>query len=370
MKKIDRYILRQFALTVVFSLAAFTAIFLVIDLMENLDEFLDTPATSARLGGKATVGVILSYYGYFIPEIIKLMLPVSVLLSALFTTGRLSTYNELTALKSGGMSLLRYMAPFLVVSLLLSVFAIWFNGWVVPATNQKKFQISRAYFGKYIEHASKSNIFMQESRTRILAIDVYDDIQNTAYKVSIQEFDPADISVITARYDARAMLWNDTTRTWTLQGGMKRTFSAGVERVEPIADMPLAGVNFSPEDIRKKQQKPDEMTYTELGDFIEAQKRAGQDVSRWLVDYYAKIAFPFANLIVVIFGIPFSAARRRSGLGVEFGIAVAVCFLYMIFLKVSQAFGYNGDLDPLLTAWLANILFFTAGCATIAVARR
>jgi lipopolysaccharide export system permease protein len=37
----------------------------------------------------------------------------------------------------------------------------------------------------------------------------------------------------------------------------------------------------------------------------------------------------------------------------------------MIFLKISQAFGYNGDLDPLLTAWLANIIFLGAGLANL-----
>jgi lipopolysaccharide export system permease protein len=70
----------------------------------------------------------------------------------------------------------------------------------------------------------------------------------------------------------------------------------------------------------------------------------------------------------VIFGIPFAAVRRRSGVGVEFGIALAICFLYMIFLKVSQAFGYNGDMDPMLTAWLANILFLAGGAITLRLA--
>ena len=103
------------------------------------------------------------------------------------------------------------------------------------------------------------------------------------------------------------------------------------------------------------------MDYNDLKQFIMNQQRGGQEVARWLVDFYGKIAFPFASVIVVIFGIPFSSVKRRSGLGVEFGIALAVCFIYMIFLKVSQAFGYNGDLDPLLTAWLANIIFLAAG---------
>jgi len=360
-KKFDRYALRQFVVTALFSLAAFVAIFLVIDLMENLDDFLDRSAPS---------GIIFMYYVYFMPEIIKLMLPVSVLLSALFTTGRLSTYNELTALKSGGVSLYRFMAPFVIFAMLVSGFAIYFNGWVVPYTNQKKFQIARVYFHKYIGNAPSANIFIQESRTRILSIGIFDESRGSALRVSVQEFDPADVSVMTARYDAFEMTWDPERGDWTLLKGTARSFSADGEVETTFERKRLPAMNFSPDDIRKKQQKPDEMNYTELGEFIDGQKRAGQDVSRWLVDYYGKLAFPFANLIVVIFGIPFSAIKRRSGLGVEFGIALAICFLYMIFLKVSQAFGYNGDMDPLLTAWLANLIFLAGGAATLALVPR
>ena len=98
MRTIDRYAVRQFVLTALFALLAFIVIFVVIDMMENLDDFLDR---------RATLGIIAMYYIYFIPEIVKLMIPVAMLLSALFTTGRFSTYNELTALKSSGVSLYR-----------------------------------------------------------------------------------------------------------------------------------------------------------------------------------------------------------------------------------------------------------------------
>src|SRR5258707_9387917 len=108
MRRIDRYVLKQFILTSLFALAAFMVIFVVVDMMENLDDFLDH---------NAGPGIIATYYLYFLPEIIKLMIPVAMLLSALFTTGRLSTFNELSALKSGGMSLYRFMAPILIFSL-------------------------------------------------------------------------------------------------------------------------------------------------------------------------------------------------------------------------------------------------------------
>jgi len=51
---------------------------------------------------------------------------------------------------------------------------------------------------------------------------------------------------------------------------------------------------------------------------------------------------PFATFIVVLFGVPFASIRRRGGIGVQLGISLLVCFIYLIFMKVSEVFGYNG----------------------------
>jgi lipopolysaccharide export system permease protein len=88
-------------------------------------------------------------------------------------------------------------------------------------------------------------------------------------------------------------------------------------------------------------------------------------VARWEVDFYSKISFPFASVIVVLFGVPFSSIRRRGGAGVQLGISLLICFIYLIFMKVSQVFGYNGDINPLLTAWSANILFLAAAAVVM-----
>lgn len=352
MNIVDRYILKQFINTAVFALIAFVIVFVVVDLMENLDDFLDR---------NASIDIIALYYFYYIPEIIKLMIPVAMLLSALFTTGRLSTFNELTALKSSGLSLYRFMVPLIVLSILITIVSVYFNGWIVPYANKKKLDMGRFYFQKNIEYVSRNNILIQDSKTRILSIGLFDDSRNVCHNVSINDFDINDPTHLVARYDSKEMRWNSTLRSWALVDGVERRFGETGEKVKQFTVFQIGGLNFFPEDIRKKQEKPDEMNYPDLKQFIKNQQRGGHDVSRWLIDLYSKIAFPFAGFIVVLFGVPFSSVKRRSGLGVEFGIAIAVCFLYMIFLKVSQAFGYNGDLNPLLTAWLANIIFFVVG---------
>lgn len=315
MKTLDRYVLRQFIVTSLFVLFAIIVIFIVIDMMENLDDFLDR---------QAGVEIVARYYLYFTPEIIKLMIPVAMLLSAMFTTGRMSTFNELTALKSNGVSLYRFMAPLLILALIVSSGAIYFNGWIVPSANKKKFDLERQYLQKNLSYAAKDNIFIQDSQTRILSIGFFDDNRNVATHVSIQDFSDTNLTVMAGRFDAAQMQWDKKTGGWILNNGSHRIFFEGKEKLEFFSTYNIGKLNFEPDDIRKKQEKPDEMSYPDLKQFIENQQRAGQDVTHWLVDFYGKISFPFAGVIVVLFGAPFSSFKRRGGLGVEFGIAVGI----------------------------------------------
>lgn len=357
MNLLDRSIVRQFLGTFAFALLAIIVIFVVIDAMENLDDFIDRDTAAP---------VILRYYLFFMPEIIKLVTPVAMLLASLFVTARMSTQNELTAMKTAGVSLARLMAPFIALALLVSAFSVWFNGWIVPHANRLKFAIEREYLQKNLAAGVGSNIYFQDSPVRILGIGAYDPTRTLATRVTIQDFAEGDLTVLRARIDALSMQWDSTARRWVLMNGTRRSFDGGVERMEPFGVLTADRLRVDAEELRKKQEKPDEMEYLTLGRFIENQRAAGQDVSRWLVDFYSKVSFPFASVIVVLFGVPFSSVKRRGGAGVQLGISLLICFIYLIFMKVSQVFGYNGDLPPLLTAWAANILFLAAALLVIA----
>lgn len=357
MRILDRYIIRQFLATFLFGILTFLLIFLVIDMMEKLDDFMDADTPLLAIG---------LYYLAFTPEIIKLMTPVAMLLGALFVVGRLSNQNELPAMKSSGLSLYRFMLPFLAVALLVSILSIYFNGWVVPYANQKKTAIERTHLHRSQSTGSALPLFFQDGRTRLISISYYERSTRTGHSVSVEEFADTNLTVMRRRYDARQMEWHegsvgigDSARGgWELINGSMREFDGEEHRMGTFERLPLGRLSISPTDIEKKQRKPDEMNYPDLKEFIENQQRAGQDVARWLVDFHNKIAFPFASVIVVLFGVPFASIKRRGGLAIDFGVCVAVTFIYLAFMKTSQVFGYNGDINPLLTAWLANIIFF------------
>jgi lipopolysaccharide export system permease protein len=353
----DRYIVRQFLATVFFGLITFLLIFVVIDMMEHLDDFIDA---------NAPFQIIMQYYLAFMPEIIKLMTPVAMLLGALFVVGRLTNQNELPAMKSSGLSLYRFLLPFLIVAVVVSLLSIYFNGWIVPYANQKKAEIERIHLRPSQGTRSTLPLFFQDGRTRLVSINYYEGVKRIGYRVSVEEFADTNATVLHRRYDARQMEWGhpwasegDSTRDgWILTNGAVREFEGENQRITAFEHLALGRLSISPTDIEKKQRRPDEMNYPDLREFIANQQKAGQDVSRWMVDYHNRIAFPFASVIVVLFGVPFASIKRRSGIAIDFGVCVAVTFIYLGFMKTSQVFGYNGDLNPLLTAWLANLIFF------------
>ncbi len=131
MKIIDKYLTKQFLQTILFGLLGFTIIFIVIDAMENLDDFIDQNVPALK---------ILHYYIVFSPEIIRLMTPVAVLFAALFTAGKAASSSELTAIKASGVSLFRFMLPFLITTFIVSLFSIYFSGYVVPMANKTKLE--------------------------------------------------------------------------------------------------------------------------------------------------------------------------------------------------------------------------------------
>lgn len=320
-------------------------------MMEKLDDFIDE---------NATLNVVVEYYIVFIPEIIRLMLPVSVLLGGLFTVGKLSTQNELTAIKSSGVSFYRFTIPFMATAFVISLFAIYFGGFIVPEANKQRIYIEQNYLKKGLVH-SGSNIYFQDSPNRIVTITYFNVKVGKANRISIQEFDSKDITKMVHRIDARTMVYDTLKSNWILSDGAERFFFNNKDSVKIFNSLEIDYLSFSPKEVIEKQKKPDEMTLTELETYANAQLKTGNDPTRINIEYHSRIAFGFASFVVVLFGLTISANKRKGGTAIQFGINVLLTFIYLVFMKVSQAFGKNGVLDPMLTAWLANILFLSAG---------
>jgi len=355
MKILDKYLVKQFLQTIFFGLIAFTLLFIVIDMMENLDDFIDQSVSAP---------VILHYYFVFAPDIIKLMTPVSVLFGALFTVGKVSNLSELTAIKASGVSVYRFMAPFIITSLIISLFSIYFSGYLVPMANKTKLNIELNYLKKGYVYTG-GNIFFQDTPTRIVNISFFDNSNNQANRVSIQEFEKDDLTHMISRIDAARMMYDSLDNIWVAYNGIKRNFNKKVETADYFSQIKLDYLHFRPNDLNTKQQKPQEMNLSELKSLLKSEEKSGLDPTNTLIEYYSRFSFSMASIIVVIFGLPISANKRRGGLAIQVGINILVTFIYLVFMQISLAFGKNGVLNPLLTAWFANLVFLAGAIVSL-----
>jgi lipopolysaccharide export system permease protein len=355
MKIIDKYLVTQFLQTIIFGLVSFTLIFVIINMVENIGSFLDQ---------NVSFSIILHYYVVYSPEIIKLITPVAVLFAALFTVGKAANLSELTAIKAGGVSLYRFMTPFLITALIISLLSIYFSGYVVPLANQTKEIIEMKYLNTGFNFPG-NNIFFQDSKTRIVNIAYFDNTRNQAIRVGIQEFDKADPTKMISRIDAANMSYDTLSHIWTAYNGTQRTFIVNAQSASFFNSIKLNYLNFKPEDLSSKQQIPENMNLGELNKLIETQKQAGNDPTSTLIEYYSRISFSLASVIVVFFGLPISANKRKGGLAIQVGVNILVTFIYLVFMQISLAFGKNGALSPLLTAWFANFIFLAAALVNL-----
>jgi lipopolysaccharide export system permease protein len=353
MTLLDRYLIKKFIVNFILATAAFVVIFLVVDLIENIDDFLNK---------NATLHATVIYYLHYIPYIISLTLPVCLLLSCLFSLGNMSQHNEIMAQKSAGVSLYRLFIPLFVIGLMMSIAAWILNESIVPWCNQNRLDLKRANYDltRAAENKKKksteNNLTIQDDKNRTVTISTYIGKKQLGKNVSILTFDGP---ILKHRFDARELLWQKDH--WTLVEVTERMFKDSIETLVRHDTLKAVDLNFGPDDLGELEKQPEEMRYSELKAFVKQREEIGGDVRKWVVELYLKISYPFASFIIILFGAPIAAQKRRSGTAVGIGISLLVCFVYFIFIRTGQVMGHQGTLPPWLAAWIGNIVFGTAG---------
>lgn len=344
------YAARRFVATFLFTLVAMCLLFVIIDLFEHLDVFLKR--------GVSLMDAVW-YYLVFLPYMIKLLIPVSSLLAALFSVGRLAASNEITAMRAAGMGFNRLLLPFMILAVLISVFQLWFDGWVVPRANTAKLEVERVAL-KQSGTTALTDLRFRDHSTRNVSIGYVNEQEHAAYSVVIEEFGSATSPRLKWKLEIAKMTW--VGNRWVADSARKRTFDTSGQTVEWLYH-PTIPFSIRHEQIRKLQLSPDELTFDEIPDYIATQRSGGKDTRRQEIEYYAGWSFPFANMIVVFIAVPFAAIRRKGGVAINIAAAMIIAFAYIISLEVIKAVGAATTESPLTIGWLANILF--AGAAVV-----
>lgn len=128
LKKLDILIIRSFVGP--FIVTFFVSLFVLV--MQFFWLYMDE-----LIGKGLGVWMILQLLFYMSATMVPLALPLGILLASIMTFGNLGESFELVAIKSAGISLLRFMRPLLMVIIGLGGFAFLFNNNIIPVANLK-----------------------------------------------------------------------------------------------------------------------------------------------------------------------------------------------------------------------------------------
>ncbi len=348
MQLIDRYLARRFLKFFLLALIAALSIYLVVDPIENLDDFLDKGVPKQE---------ILRYYILYIPYIIYLTFPVAVLLATMFCIGGLTSSNELMAMTASGVPLYRHLLWLSIIGLIMSLFVLWFGETIVPMANRERLSIWREKVKRHSNWrmTEQGQIYLQESEGRVLHLDRYNPKTKSGYGVDLFRFEKSRIA---ERTTADQMLWNG--HEWYFLDVIERRFTQGKDQVKCYTKLDVK-LSILPDDMVELKIEPEEMGMTELRKFVERIRQIGGVTTQWMVDIHSKVALPMAGVIIILFGVPISAVRRRSGLILGITISLLIAFIYFGLMQTGKVLGYKEILNPWLAAWLGNIVFFVLG---------
>jgi LPS export ABC transporter permease LptG len=355
---IDRYVLRTYLTYFAVGLAVAGTLFLIVDLLQTLDRYLRT---------KPPLVYILEHFLYRLPVALHDGLPVVTLVATLFLFLTLSRNHELTALKAAGVSLYRVSAPIVVFAVVTSIGAGLFQEFLAPLLNERGDEVDRVKIrGQAPPHLRfRSRIWLRSSDTRFFRVELLDPATHDLHGVTVLEIDRH--FRIVNRLDAALAHW--TSEGWEFSDGAIREIGAdGQVQTVPFSTTALE----LPEAIDRFTgiEKPIEaMSFTELRAHLARLAASGYQVRKYLVELYARLAFPLAHLVTVLVAIPFALLSPRGGRLFGAGLAIAILAAYLVVHYSAVALARADLLPPMLAAWTANIVFTGIGGALLLRAR-
>ncbi len=358
MRILDRHVLREFSGYLALGLGGFVVLFIVVDVFEKIDVFLDH---------HAPWDLIARFYLFRAPEVIVQVLPVALLLATFLGLGQLNKFGELTAMRASGVSLVRILRPVFVISFACVAVSLLLGEWVVPAANRERDHIyeQRIQQLRRDEATERADVTYLGEGGRIYVVRLYLVRQQRMHEVSLQEFRRGELA---RRVDAAEAHWDG--RQWVFVSGYERSFQRGVERARPFDRLPMPELAEVPADFAKESVQPNEMDYFSLREYIVRLRASGARVANYLVDLHLKLSMPLVNIVVILFGASIATRLRLQSAAVGFGLSVAIAFLFVAIMRTGQALGHNGALPPYVAAWFGDVLFGTIGAFMLADAQR
>ncbi|HVK96926.1 MAG TPA: LptF/LptG family permease [Flavisolibacter sp.] len=348
--KIDWYILKKFFVTFIFCMLLFTAIAVVVDFSEKADALANT-----KLG---TINIIKQYHFGFIPFIWSMLYPLFVFIAVIFFTSKMALRSEVIAILASGTTYNRWLRPYLIGGVILSVI-LWFaTQYMIPRANEIRYKFEFTYLkgsGGGTEYTTCTNCFYKRIDTNTyVGLKYYDTASKSASSFSMQRLKNNKVV-----YNIRAdrIEWDTTKKNWKLVNVVERQLSDSGEMLRELPVLNLI-LSLKPSELRRDEFLKDKLTTPELSEYIKLEElRATEGLSPMKVELYRRTATSVTVVLLTLIGAIIAGRKTRGGSGLHLAIGIIIGALFIIADKFSTVFATKGNLHPLIAAWIPNLVF-------------
>lgn len=342
---IDKYIIKKYLGTFIYTMAIFTVVAVIFDVSERLDDFLKYKAPLSK--------IVFEYYAGFIPFYLNFLSPLINFIAVIFFTAKMADQTEIVPILSGGMSFNRFLKPYLISASIIFAVTFLFNIYIIPRTNKLKIGFENIYV-KPIENNTRSSIHMQIDENNFIYIENFDNDRKVGYNFILEAFDGQELK---SKLIADRITWDSVENRWQIHNysirlidSLKETMIKGNKK-DTLLDM-------TPKDFEVTDNIFEAMSLGELNTRIEKEKIRG---TGWMVNLklekYKRFVYPFSAFVLTIMGVALSSRKVRGGIGLSLGLGIALSFTYILFIQFATMFSLKGGLPPLIAVLIPNFIF-------------
>ncbi|WP_028297834.1 LptF/LptG family permease [Olivibacter sitiensis] len=345
MNIIDKYIIKKYLGTFVFTMAIFSVVAVIFDISERLDDFLKRHAPLEK--------IVFEYYAGFVPFYLNMLSPLINFVAVIFFTAKMANQTEIVPILSGGMSFRRLLRPYFISASIICFTTYLFTLFIIPRTNK----LYNGFYNVYIKPdagGNKVSTHMQISPGTFVYIDNFDNERKVGYNFIIEEFEGQELK---QKLIAQRITWDSTQTKWKIHDysirtidGLKETMTKGTEK-DTTLDM-------RPVDFEVRNNIYTAMTTSELNERIRKEEIRGTGLMVDLkLEKYKRFVSPLSAYILTLMGVALSSKKVRGGIGLSLGIGIALSFTYILLIQFATMFSLKGGLPPLIAVFIPNMIF-------------
>ena len=354
MKILDKYIVKNFLFTFIFILMILTAISVVVDFTEKLEDFIDKKAPLSA--------IIFDYYLNFIPYINGILAPLFIFIAVIFFTSRLSNRSEVISILANGVSFYRFLLPYVVCGLMLSALLWYANNYFIPNRNKTRVAFEEKYILNRFENKNR-NIHFQVNANEFIYVESFNAYDSIAYKFGYEKYQGKNLVY---RLRADRLEWDRSKKSWKAIHCFERYINGMQESIREIPTLNIQG-NFTVEDFTRGRLHKETMTTAEMWRFIQSEKKRGTaKLEVYELEAYTRSALAFSIIIFTLIGVAVSYRKVRGGMGLNLVIGFIISGLYVVMQQFAKTFTTNANLPAFWGVWLPNFFFMIVAIALLA----